>query len=149
MFSKTNFKSWLCQLDLGETRFILIKPQTYMNLSGEAVQKISQFYNLKPDQIYIIHDEIRLKFGLIEALVTPNNFGHNGLKSIQNIFKSELNLIRVGIGPKKPAEIDLTDFVLTNFTSQEEAQLPKITQEVCSLLGEMGQTFQPQKRNLL
>ena len=145
---KPKLKSHLCSIDLRESRFILMKAQTYMNLSGEAVSLVAKFYKIEPQQIYIIHDDIRLKFGTIKVLETTENSGHNGLKSIQDILEAKLNLIQVGIGPKKPAEINLTDFVLADFSSKEIEKIPTITKEVSSLLGELEGNFKAQKRIL-
>ena len=147
---KKDFKSHLAHIDLSGLRLLLIKPQTYVNLSGEAIALIAHFYKLQADEIYIIHDEIRLPFGTIEILASKNSFGHNGLKSAQQYLGETLQLMRIGIGPKKPEQIPLTDFVLADFTQEEQQQLPKITKEVCSLIGEAGgDHLKPQKRSVL
>ena len=135
---QNKLKTLLTSLDLGNVRLILTKPQTYVNLSGEAVSALKQYYKLQKADICLIYDEIRLPFGTIEALKTNKDFGHNGLKSIQNHLRGSLQLLRVGIGPKKPSSADLSDFVLANFTPEQQELLPKITKEVCSLLGEMS-----------
>ena len=148
--NKKDFKSHLAQMDLGGCRLLLAKPQTYVNLSGTAIMPIIRFYKLQPEEVYIIYDEIRLPFGTIEVCATESNFGHNGLKSIQTCLGNSLKLIRVGIGPKKPDQIALTDFVLANFTLAESKRLPKITKEVCSLIGEAGSgQLKPEKRSVL
>ena len=148
--NKKDFESYFAQIDLSGTRILLIKPQTYVNLSGQAVTKTIQFYKLPPEDVYIIHDEIRNPFGTIEVFLGQNSFGHNGLKSIQNSIKGELQLIRVGIGPKEPEQIDLTDFVLADFTKKQLESLPAITKEVCSIIGESSSgNLRPEKRSVL
>ena len=148
--NKKDFKSHFAQIDLGGCRLLLVKPQTYVNLSGTAILPIIRFYKLQPEDVYIIHDEIRLPFGMIEVCATESNFGHNGLKSIQTCLGNSLQLIRVGIGPKEPAQIALSDFVLTHFTPAESERLPKIAKEVCSLIGEAGSgQLKPEKRSVL
>lgn len=130
-------KSQLASLNLGNIRVYLAKPTTYVNLSGEAVNAVLRFYKLTPSDVCLVYDEIRLPFGTLEVLQTDKDYGHNGLKSIQAHLGQSLQLIRVGIGPKRPSDIELSDFVLSDFTDQESQKLPKITREVCSLLGEM------------
>lgn len=147
---KKDFKSHFTQIDLSGTRLLLIKPQTYVNLSGEAVLNVAQFYKLTPDSIFIIHDEIRHPFGTIEVFMGDNNFGHNGLKSIQNTIGEKLQLVRVGIGPKKPSQINLTDFVLANFTDDQAKNLPLLTKEVSSIMGEASSgLLKPEKRSII
>ena len=147
---KKGLKGRLAQLDLAGIRLLLLKPQTYVNLSGEAVALMSRFYKLRPEEITVVYDEIRLNFGSIEALSSQNHFGHNGLKSIQQHLGNHLQLIRVGIGPKRPPEAELTDFVLNGFTEKERALLPKITKEVCNLIGEAGgEPLKDQRRSVL
>ncbi len=148
--NKKDLKSHFAQIDLSGTRMFLIKPQTYVNLSGEAVLKAMKFYKLLLEDVYIIHDEIRLPFGTIEVFLGQENFGHNGLKSIQNSTAGKLQLIRVGIGPKKPEQIDLTDFVLADFTKKQLESLPSVTKEVCSIIGEATSGhLKPEKRSIL
>ena len=146
---KKDFKAQLAQVDLGGVRLLLLKPQTYMNNSGEAVQLVQKFYKLNDASLLVIYDEIRLKFGVIEAMVTEQTFGHNGLKSLQSTLQQNLQLIRVGIGPKTPPEIDLSTFVLSAFSDAENFKLNKITKEVCSLLGEASsQNLMPHRRTV-
>ena len=133
---KRDFKGHCAQIEIGGVRLIPLKPQTYVNLSGEAVLKVAQFYKLIPENIHIIYDEVRLPFGTIEVLATQQTFGHNGLKSIAGLIEGEMKLIRFGIGPKRPEQIELTDFVLADFTAGEAAKLPGLTREVCSIIGE-------------
>ena len=148
--NKPDFQCLFIQTTMGGTRIILCKPQTYMNLSGQSVQSISHFYSLNPMDTFIIHDEIRLDLGTIETTTTEQNFGHNGLKSIHNIFADQLNLIRIGIGPKIPANISLTNFVLSDFPEHGDDKLQTVTKEVTSIMGEIsGGHFNQEKRKVL
>ena len=147
---KKDFKSYFGQIDLVGIRIFLIKPKTYVNLSGEAASIVAHFYKLSPDDIYIVHDEIRHRFGTIETFVGDKNFGHNGLKSIQNSIGKKMQLIRVGIGPKVPEQIALSDFVLSDFSDNQAEHLPALTKEVCSMIGELSSSkFKPEKRSIL
>lgn len=145
------FKSHITETTMAETRIIACKPQTYMNLSAEAVIKLVDFYRIQPEKVFIIHDEIRLDFGTIETKISDNTYNHNGLRSLSQIFKNQpLNLIRVGIGPKQPQQISLADFVLSNFNLGQQQSLNKITKEVCSIIGEISaQDMQMGKRSVI
>ena len=94
---KTDFKVAISQMNLINSSLILIKPQTFVNLSGEAVRKTASFYKIDPEQIYVIYDEIRLSFKTIETNISEKDFGHNGLKSI---FQS-LNLKILKLNPHR------------------------------------------------
>ena len=148
--AKKGLQGQLAQLDLAGVRLLLLKPQTYVNLSGEAISLTARFYKLRREEITIVYDEVRLNFGTIEALSGQNHFGHNGLKSAQQHLGEHLQLIRVGIGPKQPPQAELTDFVLGDFTAPEKVLLPSITKEVCNLIGEAGsEAPKNQKRSIL
>lgn len=121
---------------IGDTRVIAIKPTTLMNLSGEAVQLVANFYKIAPSQTTIIHDELDIDFGLIRTRQGGSAAGHNGIKSIIKHFGEETGRVRIGIGPKKPAQIDSADFVLAQFSKKEQAQLPNLYQETNALLSE-------------
>jgi PTH1 family peptidyl-tRNA hydrolase len=79
---KKDLKCDLTQATMGDTRVILCKPQTFMNLSGEAVQAVSHFYKLRNDQIVVVHDELDVNFGQIRMRVGGSAAGNNGVKSV-------------------------------------------------------------------
>lgn len=144
--AKNDFPSWVNKTDLkclsavqtiGDTRIILCKPTTYMNLSGEAVQAIAHFYKIHPEHIIVVHDELDVAFGQIRSRLGGSSAGHNGIKSLTKHLGSDAyGRIRVGIGPKRPDEIDSADFVLQRFSQTEQAALPKLTREVSAMLSE-------------
>jgi len=132
-------KDLKCQLSLGQmgdTRVIAIKPTTFMNLSGEAVQATAQFYKITPEHITVIHDELDIDFGQIRLRVGGSAAGHNGIKSVSQHLGEDYGRIRIGIGPKKPERIKSEDFVLQKFSSGEQAQLPNLEKEVNAILSE-------------
>ena len=148
--TKPALKSNLAQIQIGDNRILLLKPQTYVNLSGEAAALSMQFYKLSPKQLYIIHDDVRHPFGLIVSHSSEQARGHNGLKSIKSSLKIDtLQLISVGIGPKQPESASLSSFVLGNFTESEQDKLKNIIKEVCSLVGEINQSgISPDRRQI-
>jgi peptidyl-tRNA hydrolase, PTH1 family len=133
---KKDLKCHISTGRIGDTRVIAIKPTTLMNLSGEAVQLVANFYKIAPSQTAIIHDELDIDFGLIRTRQGGGAAGHNGIKSVIQHFSEDTGRIRIGIGPKKPAQIDSADFVLASFSKKEQAQLANLYQEVNALLSE-------------
>jgi PTH1 family peptidyl-tRNA hydrolase len=132
-------KDMKCQLStgqVGDTRVIAVKPTTYMNLSGEAVQLVANFYKVAPQQTTLIHDELDIDFGLIRTRQGGSSAGHNGIKSVTKHMGENTGRIRIGIGPKQPEQMDSADFVLARFSKDQAAQLPNMQREVHSLLSE-------------
>ena len=142
---KNNFDPWINKKDLkceftqqtmGDTRVILIKPQTFMNLSGEAVQAVQHFYKLDNSQTIVVHDELDINLGQIRTRVGGSPAGNNGIKSVSQHIGEDYARVRIGIGPKKPAQMDTADFVLQDFSAAEQAKLPAMLREVTALLSE-------------
>ena len=119
-----------------ETRVIAIKPTTFMNLSGEAVQAVASFYKIPLDTILVIHDELDVDFGNIRLRQGGSSAGHNGIKSVTQHIGEGFGRVRIGIGPKKPARMPSESFVLQDFSDQEQEQLPNMTREVNAVLSE-------------
>jgi PTH1 family peptidyl-tRNA hydrolase len=133
---KKDLKCLMSTGQLGESRVIAIKPTSFMNLSGEAVQAVSSFYKINAEQMVVIHDELDIDFGLIRLRTGGSSAGHNGVKSVTQAIGENYGRIRVGIGPKTPAQIDSTDFVLQKFTAEQLALLPKLEREVTAIITE-------------
>lgn len=153
--AKKDLKSAVATATMGQTRVIAIKPQTFMNLSGEAVQAVVHFYKIPPNQIVIIHDELDIPFGQIRLRVGGGSAGHNGIKSIitqmGEPLAEQLGRIRIGISNDLAAKLDSADFVLQKFTAEEQAQTPNLTREVTSILSEYlyGTKLPPETRNFI
>ncbi len=133
---KKDLKCLLSTGQIGDSRVIAIKPTTFMNLSGEAVQATAHFYKVHPEHIAVIHDELDVNFGQIRLRVGGSSAGHNGIKSVTQQIGEGYGRVRVGVGPKKPAKIDSTDFVLQKFSVSEHKQLPNLAKEVSAVLSE-------------
>jgi len=146
-FAKAHdFDKWIEKSDLdclmttkilGETRTILCKPTTLMNLSGESVQKISHFYKINNRQIFVVHDELDIDYGQIRTRQGGSDAGNNGIKSIISHIGSDFGRIRVGIGGNKPEKMQNADYVLAKFTSEERSNIPTLEREVTSILTEL------------
>lgn len=134
--NKKDQKCHIAQGRFGDTKVYAIKPTTFMNLSGEAVQAVMNFYKISPDFITIIHDELDINFGQIRLRIGGSSAGHNGIKSVSQLIGEQYGRIRIGIGPKSPAQMDSADFVLQKFSSDELDQLANLAKETGAILTE-------------
>ena len=101
-------------------KVILVKPQTYMNLSGESLREIIDFYKLNPaEELIVIYDDISLDPGQLRIRAKGSAGGHNGIKNIIAHLGSEFMRVKMGVG-EKPAHYDLADYVLGRFPAEEE-----------------------------
>lgn len=132
---KKTLKCNISQKVVGNKRVILVKPVTYMNLSGEALKNVTQYYEVSPNDLVVIHDELDIPFGQIKAKIGGSSAGHNGLKSISELLGPDFGRVRIGIGPK-PTNIEAANFVLAKFNTDEKKHLNSLTREVSSLLEE-------------
>lgn len=121
---------------LGDTRVIAVKPTTYMNESGQAVQAAANFYKIMPENILVVHDELDINFGQIRIRMGGSSAGHNGIKSVTKYIGEDYGRVRIGVGPKKPAGIDSTDFVLQKFSAEQQKELSSMKRETLAILTE-------------
>lgn len=133
---KKDLKCQLASNMMGETRVLLIKPTTFMNLSGEAVQAVMSFYKIHPDNITVVYDELDIDFGQLRLRKGGSAAGHNGVKSLIQHIGEGFGRIRVGIGPKKPEQIDSADFVLQKFGKAEQEHFKELLVETAAVLSE-------------
>ena len=104
---------------IGGEKVILAQPQTYMNLSGESVRALVDFYKVSPREIIVIYDDVNLDVGQLRIRRSGSAGGHNGIKSIiQHLGTQEFSRVRIGVG-KKPREWDLVDYVMSKFPDEE------------------------------
>jgi PTH1 family peptidyl-tRNA hydrolase len=114
------FEAEVARWDLGpgRTRW-LVKPQTFMNESGRSIAAFARYRKLPPEQIAAVYDDLTLEVGRLKITVTGSAGGHNGVASLLEHVGSGFSRYRLGIGPKAPAEMDLKDFVLTEFFPEQ------------------------------
>lgn len=134
--NKKDLKCLMSGGRLGENRIIAIKPTTFMNLSGEAVRAVIDFYKIPISNVVVIHDELDIDFGQIRLRIGGSSAGHNGIKSVTQHITEAYGRIRIGVGPKNPEQIKSEDFVLQKFSNAEIAQLPNLAQELNAILTE-------------
>jgi len=105
----------------------VLKPQTYMNLSGDSVQPASAFLKVEPAQVIVVHDEIDLPWKDVRLKLGGGHAGNNGIRSIIGRLGAEFVRVRVGVGRPPPGfKGDVADFVLQDFDAMEKAELPDI-----------------------
>jgi|SRR5665213_1233628 len=143
--SDNEFPGWVLKKDIkaavsiktmGDSRVILMKPTTLMNLSGDAVMGLVQFYKIPATNILVVHDELDIEFGKIRSKQGGSSAGHNGIKSVINAIGEDFSRLRIGIGPKTPEQIDSADFVLQKFTSKESKHINALYSETSSMINE-------------
>lgn len=130
--NKLKYKSLLADVDIKGHRCLIMKPQTFMNNSGEAVRDAAQFYKISPENVIVIYDDISLDVGRIRVRRKGSDGGHNGIKSIiYHLNSDNFPRIKVGVGKKPPEWEDLADWVLSRFTNDELKTLHDVAEKVC------------------
>jgi PTH1 family peptidyl-tRNA hydrolase len=123
------FYSLIAKTTYDGHKVLLVKPQTFMNLSGEALNKIVNFYKLNIKNIMVIHDDIYLKFGKIKVKHGGSDAGHNGIKNIDNLLEeNEYYRLRYGVGQN--TTLDLAEYVLQDFSEEELLEIKKNKAEI-------------------
>jgi PTH1 family peptidyl-tRNA hydrolase len=104
----------------GPNPVLLAKPLTYMNDSGRALQSLASFHKVPVASVIVIHDDLNIDLGLVKVSLTGSAGGHNGIASVLQHLGNGFARYRIGIGPKHPAPMDLKDFVLGKFTTDQQ-----------------------------
>ena len=130
--NKSAHKGLCGEATIGGKRVLLVKPQTFMNLSGESVRAVLDFYKIKPENLIIIYDDISLDVGRLRVRRDGSAGGHNGIKSIiANIGTQVFPRIKVGVGQKPHPDYDLASWVLSEFKNDELKALEGTFPSVC------------------
>lgn len=133
---RKDLKCLMAMNTLGDKRVILCKPTTYMNSSGEAVQKVAHFYKIHREQIVVAHDELAIPFGQIRTRTGGSDAGNNGVKSLITHIGADFGRVRIGIDGSKPEQMDNANYVLAKFSKEEQKHIPALTREVTGILTE-------------
>ena len=121
---KLKFQGLYGQVNYNGTKVFLLKPQTYMNLSGRSVLQLSAYFHIPPQRIIVLFDDISLVPGRLRIRPDGSAGGHNGIKSIiQELGSQAFPRIKIGVGAKPNPEYDLADWVLSTFSANEEKAL--------------------------
>ena len=118
--NRTRFHALTASCEIGEEKVLLMKPQTFMNLSGEAAAEAARFYKIPPQHVLVVSDEVSLPIGRLRVRSKGSAGGHNGLKSIIACLGSEeFPRIRLGVGAPTHPDYDMADWVLSTFKNQD------------------------------
>jgi len=130
---QSKFKgSWLSYGN-GDKKIIFLKPETFMNKSGESVSAAAAFFKIYPEEILVVHDDLEQKYGVISFRTGGGLAGHNGLKSISShLGTKEFHRFRIGIG--RPVHGSVSSWVTGRFSKEEEIHLPLILEKSASVI---------------
>ncbi len=122
--NQIKFRSDCCEAMIGDVRCLLMKPTTYMNLSGDAVAAAANFYKIPPEQVVVLYDDITMCPGKLRIRRKGSAGGHNGIKSIiAQLGTEEFPRVRIGVGAKPNPQYDLADWVLSKFSETDMTAL--------------------------
>ncbi|MBQ5677409.1 MAG: aminoacyl-tRNA hydrolase [Clostridia bacterium] len=132
---KLKFKSLIADTTINGHRCIVMKPQTYMNNSGEAIRECANFYKISPENIIVIYDDISLDVGKLRIRRKGTDGGHNGIKSIiYHLNNNQFPRIKVGCGKKPHPDYNLADWVLSEFKKDELKALEPALENACKAI---------------
>ena len=118
--TRVRFRALTDQTRVGEETVLLMKPQTYMNLSGEAVGEAAKFYKVPPERVLVVSDDVSLPTGKLRIRAKGSAGGHNGLKSIiQHLGTDAFPRVKIGVGAPPHPDYDMADWVLGRFTGKD------------------------------
>ena len=121
---KGKFQGLYNQVSYKGNKLYLLKPLTYMNLSGQSVKQLAAFFHIPAQNIIVMFDDISLEPGRLRIRADGSAVGHNGIKSIiQELGSQDFPRVKIGVGAKPTPEYDLADWVLSSFSAQEEKAL--------------------------
>ncbi len=128
--NKMRFKALTQTVDIGGKKVLLMKPQTYMNLSGDAIVQAANFYKVPPERVIVVSDETALPIGKLRIRRGGSAGGHNGLKSvIARLGTDQFPRIRLGVGDKPHPDYDMADWVLSAFKGQDAADMELVAKK--------------------
>lgn len=147
--SNRNLEGEIASGKIGERKTILLLPKTYVNLSGQAVRKVLDYYKVDLTHLVVVADDIALDFGTLRFREKGSSGGHNGLKDIESsLGTQEYQRLRLGTGDRQHGLLE--DYVLAPFTLEEQKHLPKVIEEGVNFLDKwlMKETYETTKETL-
>lgn len=150
---KSKFKGLYSEATVKGRKIYAVKPQTFMNLSGESVQPMAAFFKIPPSEILVIHDELDIPYGQVHFKMGGGFAGHNGLKSIAGLLGTDqFARMRIGIG--RPPHGNVSGWVLSPFAGDEAIQLPLLLKKLndpfeTAVVHGLGKVGIYNKKNLL
>ena len=127
---KVKFQGLYGQAAYNGQKLLLLKPQTFMNLSGRSVLQLSAYFNIPPQRIIVLFDDISLEPGRLRVRGDGSAGGHNGIKSIiAEVGSQNFPRVKIGVGAKPHADADLADWVLSGLSKEEDTKLVKAMEQ--------------------
>ncbi|MBL7670071.1 MAG: aminoacyl-tRNA hydrolase [Bdellovibrionaceae bacterium] len=131
----TDHKALVAKFKWEDESIIVVKPQAFMNRSGESVQPLMNFYKVPPANLIVVHDEVDLPFGTMKIQQNRGPGGHNGIKDISlQLGTNEYTRVRLGVGRPANPQQEIADFVLSQFSKEELKQLPDFLNKACDAI---------------
>ena len=122
--NRSRYKSLTAECSIGDEKVLLMKPQTFMNLSGEAVAEAAKFYKIPSEHVLVVSDDVTLPIGKLRIRQKGSAGGHNGLKSIIGLLGTDnFPRIKVGVGAPPHPDYDMADWVLSAFKNQDAVDM--------------------------
>jgi len=135
--TESKFKAEISEGNLNGEKVLLVRPLTYMNLSGESVQKIQSFYKVAKEDMIFVYDDKDMEFGKIRFREEGSSGGHNGVKSLISVLGKEFKRIKIGVANDDlPKYRDTADFVLAKFKKEELDELPFVFEDALEIINE-------------
>lgn len=135
---RIKFKGLTCTTVIDGTGVLLLKPSTFMNLSGDSVQEAMRFYKIPPEKVIVVYDDISLQPGKLRIRKKGSDGGHNGMKNIIYLTgKDTFPRIKIGVGAKPNPNWDLAAWVLSKFTQAEGEALESAAENACNAIALM------------
>ncbi len=132
--NKIKHKAVIGEGRINNQKIMLVKPQTYMNLSGQSVREIAEYYNIEDEEIIVVYDDIDIDTGEIRIRKSGSAGTHNGMKSIIYDLQSD-QFPRVRVGISRDARMDLAKYVLSRFSDEENKVLEETVPRIADILG--------------
>tara|TARA_B100000902_G_C27267211_1_gene894254 strand:+ start:914 stop:1474 length:561 start_codon:yes stop_codon:yes gene_type:complete len=126
---KPKFKGLLTTGNISNKKVYAIKPLTFMNNSGICIRELIEYFKINSEDVIVFHDDLDIDFTKIKAKFAGSDAGHNGIASIDKFIGKEYSRVRIGIG-KPDSKMEVSDFVLTNFTNEEKIKLEKVIENI-------------------
>ena len=136
---KKKFEALLGDGRIGNERVLLVKPQTFMNLSGQSIRQAADFYQKTPEEIIVVHDDLDLPFGTVRIKVGGGDGGHKGIRSLMDHLGGAFTRVRLGIG-KAPFKDDMEHYVLQTFPKADLEALAGVVRKACEAVREILDT---------
>jgi len=131
---KREFEADVATIERDGRRILLVKPKTYVNESGRAVGAVCRYYRIEPTGLVVVYDEVNLELGHLRISTGGSAGGHNGVRSLIRHLGPDFLRFRIGIGPRAPAGITLSDFVLGKFSREQKELLESKEKEFLEAL---------------